>query len=423
LGIALWLNLPAQAAVVLEYFNAIPSSSAVLLEWSTASEYNVAGFELFCKGVDEPRSAYHRLGFLNAKGGPDQGAQYDLLVTDLAPGQAYCFRLEEVTTDNTPGEVRERCGYGLGIGPTPIPSPTATFTQTVALTPTVVLFPTQALGVDGAVPTATSPGAFITSTPGASQPQSPLAEPTPTWTIDPAQQGLAPTADAAAANGTPNPFANPLAGQLPTIDPLNPGAPSPDPLNQQFPATPTPNPLFTGQVSTVDPLLTGTQAAQPGAQAQQGQSPLETPTPTWTPSTPVTQSMGIDDGIAGAPPGSQPADPARDLALVPTATIPGPPPATATSLYVVVTAAATPEPQGIAPGLTPWPTATPPTAFQFTNLLTPSAQNLTVLLLCFIFMSATGLGLLGLLTSVVYMRSRARREYEELRVRSRRRLL
>jgi len=96
---------------------------------------------------------------------------------------------------------------------------------------------------------------------------------------------------------------------------------------------------------------------------------------------------------------------------------------TATSLYIVVTAAATPEPQGIAPGLTPWPTATPPTNLLLGNLLAPSAQNLTVLLLCFIFLSATGLGALGLLTSVVYMRSRAQREYDDMRVRSRRRLL
>ncbi len=403
--VALLLKLPARAAVELEYFNAIPSSSAVLLEWSTASEYNAAGFVLFCKGVDEPRSAYHRLGFVNAKGGPNQGALYDMLVTDLAPGQAYCFRLEEVTTDDTPGEVRERCGYGLGIGPTPMPTPTATLTQTVSLTPTVVLFPTQAPGFDGTVPTATFPGSFATNTPDPFQPQSFLETPTPTWTIDPLLQGALPTPfDANAANATVDPF---LAGQLPTLDPLIYGTATLDPLIY---GTPTPDPRFLGQGPTVDPLLAGAPTTDPFAQ-QPFDSPLETPVAGADFTAP-----GFDNSApAGAPPG--------DLALVPTATIPGPPPPTPTSLYVVVTAAPTPESQGIAPGVTPWPTATPPTTFLLANLLAPSAQNLTVLLLCFIFLSATGLGFLGLLTSVVYMRSRARREYDEQRVRSRRRLL
>ncbi len=374
LATALLLTLPVRAALVLEYFNVIPSSSAVLLEWSTASEYNVAGFELYLKGVDEARSAYRRLAFLNAKGGPDQGALYDLLVTDLRAGQAYCFRLEEVTSDETPGEARERCGYGLGIGPTPVPSPTATLSTTVGMTPTVVLFPTQPIGFDGMVPTATIPGAFATNTPDPyaqpQQPQSPLETPTPTWTVDPLALGASQTLDPA------------LAGQFPTFDPLIDG-------------TPTPDPAFTGQFPTADPL----------AQAQQPQSLLETPTPTWTVDPAFGNNLPID-------PTSFPPQPLPDQ-LVPTAT----------SLYIVVTAAATPEPQGIAPGLTPWPTATPPTNLLLGNLLAPSAQNLTVLLLCFIFLSATGLGALGLLTSVVYMRSRAQREYDDMRVRSRRRLL
>lgn len=375
-------NLPARAAVVLEYFNAIPSSSAVLLEWSTASEYNVAGFAVFCKGVDEPRSAYHRLAFLNPKGDPNQGAQYDLLVTELKPGQAYCFRLEEVTTDDTPGEARERCGYGLGIGPTPAPSPTATLSQTVGLTPTVVLFPTQALGPDGLVPTATAPGAFITNTPDPFQFQSPLETPTPTWTPDPLLQGAVPTPfDIASMNAT----TEAAAAQQPTLDPLIFGTP------------------------TLDPLIYGTPTVDPFAQTpQQFDSPLETPSPAWTATAPLGQTPPADAAFPGPGEGAPAAD-----AIAPTPT----------SLYVVVTAEPSPVAQGIAPGVTPWPTATPPSTFQLVGLFAPTAQNLTVMLLCFIFLSATGLGFLGLLTSIVYMRSRAQREIDDLRVRSRRRLL
>ena len=63
----------------------------------------------------------------------------------------------------------------------------------------------------------------------------------------------------------------------------------------------------------------------------------------------------------------------------------------------------------VQPTFTPWPTATPAPTFSFASLLVPSTQNMMVLLLCLIFLSASGLGVLGLITSVLYMRSQARR--------------
>jgi hypothetical protein len=44
------------------------------------------------------------------------------------------------------------------------------------------------------------------------------------------------------------------------------------------------------------------------------------------------------------------------------------------------------------------------------SLLVPNTQNLMVGLLCLIFLSASGLGALGLVTSVLYMRSQTRRD-------------
>lgn len=85
--------------------------------------------------------------------------------------------------------------------------------------------------------------------------------------------------------------------------------------------------------------------------------------------------------------------------------------ATATPLYVVVTA--TPTSQAVAvvaPTFTPWPTVIPTAAFGFSNLLVPNTQNLMVGLLCLIFLSASGLGALGLVTSVLYMRSQSQRD-------------
>jgi hypothetical protein len=86
--------------------------------------------------------------------------------------------------------------------------------------------------------------------------------------------------------------------------------------------------------------------------------------------------------------------------------------ATPTPLYVVVTATPTPLAQlaAVAPTFTPWPTAIPTASFGFSDLLVPNTQNLMVGLLCLIFISASGLGILGLVTSVLYMRSQTRRE-------------
>jgi hypothetical protein len=85
---------------------------------------------------------------------------------------------------------------------------------------------------------------------------------------------------------------------------------------------------------------------------------------------------------------------------------------TPTPIYMVVTATPTPDALAAAPvaTFTPWPTATSPAPFQLTSLLAPSTQNLMVMLLCLIFLSASGLGALGLVTSVIYMRSQATRD-------------
>lgn len=132
------------AAAVIEYFNAISSSQAGSLEWSTASEYNVAGFEISARELPKPDNLYHRIHYVESKGNPTLGAWYDFLVTRLDPGVAYCFRLHEVTTDGEPGEMRDVCGYGLSLTPTPTPlggpvTPTSTlsFSLSVTITPTV----------------------------------------------------------------------------------------------------------------------------------------------------------------------------------------------------------------------------------------------------------------------------------------------
>ena len=388
-----YLIRTALGAVVIEYFNAISSSSAVLLEWSTNGEYNVAGYELQCKLAGEPAAAYHRIAFLNAKGGPDQRVAYDYLVTNLQPGTAYCFRLKEITTDQEPGETREVCGYGLSITPTPVQSvtPTAPLTPTVALFPTPTLFPGQPTPIPGFTPTI-DPFA----------PQSNL----PTPTVDPFQAQFQPTIDPFAPTATPT--YDPFLPPTPTIDYFATAAAAPTPMGA------VPDPLAAGLNPPLDPALAAMQ--DPALLAQQAvptidpafqpQSPLDAPIGGLTdvPVNPVTEA-GTDMGVA-----------TPDPALFPPSVPPTP-----TALYIIVTAAPTEVLAAVPPVVTPWPSATPAVGLQLAGLAQPTAQNLTVMLLCFIFVSASGLGALGLITSILYMRSRTRRDEELIRLRARRR--
>ena len=96
---------PLLAAVEFNYFNIISSPAGVMLEWSTASESNVSGFDVLCKRDDEPDTAFHTIGYVPAKGGLGAGALYNFPVTALEPGVPYCFRLVELTKDGSAGEV------------------------------------------------------------------------------------------------------------------------------------------------------------------------------------------------------------------------------------------------------------------------------------------------------------------------------
>jgi hypothetical protein len=110
------------------------------------------------------------------------------------------------------------------------------------------------------------------------------------------------------------------------------------------------------------------------------------------------------------------AQPGLDTAQGPDAvTVPAVTPSPA---FVVVTATPTPAPVALAPVLTPLPTATPaPAGIQLASTLDPGqnlTQNLLIMLLCLTFTGASGIGIVGLITSVMFMRARSsQREFFE----------
>jgi hypothetical protein len=388
IGISIW---PATAAVVIQYFIADPSSTEVTLQWVTQSEYNVSGFELYCKRQDELDNAYHLIDAIPAEGGAQQGATYVYRVTQgLEPGVSYCFRLSEITTDGTPGELRELCGYGLGIAPTPTPS--ASITGTVAsqatqeafrITETAVAASNRAtarantdatliaLRATPTLSTTLTPtiSLTITLTDGITEGQTIVESETPQpadATTPLSELDITLTAVIESSNATQTAQAN-LNGEQATPTPTQPGGES---VLSSGQSTPT--------------------STQPG-----GDSFLASPSETPTVDPAAVNGTVNETLVSEAPPTADIAQAIADLNNTPT------------PAYVVVTYTPTSEATRIPATISPWPTATAtPEGLTLAAIMQPTTQNLTLMLLCLTFFTASGLGILGLLTSIVYMRSR-----------------
>lgn len=361
----LWVQ-PLLAAVEFNFFNVISSPAGVVLEWSTQSEANISGFDVLCKRSDEAETQYHSIGYVPAKGAPGVDALYTFPVTALEPGVAYCFRLVELTNDGTPGEVVDRCGYGISITPTP---------QLIGVQPSFI---------PGATPA-------VTPTPGGVPGFDPFAA---TATAQALQ--FVPTLDPFYVTATAQALQFP-----PTLDPFYVTATA---QAQQFP--PTLDPFY----------VTATAQAQAGYPAP-GATPTFTPPPPGYPG-PQSNAGAPDMASVAEPTASVPpavADmtaPGLDSALALAPDLPqvrsDPVNAVPTPAYIVATATPTLEAVVFGPGMTPLPTVTPTPGYaQIVNLIEPTGQNLMVMLLCMTFTGATGLGILGLITSVMFMRSRS----------------
>ena len=141
-GLALLLATytPMQAAVELSFYNVLVLPTGVVLEWQTASEYDLIGFEVWYKEESASQSSYTLLGKRIAQGSPQHGVTYRMDVTALLEAETtYCFQLRELPINGERGEILNRCGYGLGISAQPTPTPTPLFTPTSAFTSTTIL--------------------------------------------------------------------------------------------------------------------------------------------------------------------------------------------------------------------------------------------------------------------------------------------
>jgi hypothetical protein len=361
----LWVQ-PLLAAVEFDYFTAISSPSGVVLEWNTRAESNISGFDVLCRRDDEPETAFHSIGYVPAKGRQGAGALYTFEVMQLEPGVPYCFRLLELTTDGTAGEVQDLCGYGISMTPTPKPfgeRPVLPPGATPAITPT----PGGPPVFDPLAATATAQALLI------QQGGDPFGATATAQALLIQQQGFDQAATATAQAMLQQSFDQAATATAQAML----GYPSPT-SDASFPPTETPTNYPSPQVNADGAAVASVMEATPTMpQALAAAAPQAfSDAPGMTPEAPQLRI----DGLAAAP----------------------------TPAYIVATASPTLEAVVFGPGMTPLPTVTPTAGLaQIINLVEPTSQNLMVMLLCMTFTGATGLGILGLITSVMFMRSRS----------------
>jgi len=353
------VSLSAYAAVELSAYQVFVLPTGVVLEWQTASEYDLIGFEVWYKEESASQSAYTLLGKRIAQGGPRRGVTYRMDVTSsLAADTAYCFQLRELPVNGERGEILIRCGYGLGISAQPTPTPTPIFTPTSPFTPTNGLTTTPSLTN---TQTFTDPFAQPTPTVDLFATPTPTVDlfATPTLSINPGVTTTFPV-----SSGDPN------QGSVvfPTFTPM--------PFSDSFLPTPTP-PFIT------TPVTTTTGALDPAALNQ--------------PVDPLAQSVPPMLGVAG---GAQTSITSPVTASNPVQVAANPP-------YIVLTATPTTAATPPAPTFTPFPTLVRVAEGDtLLGVAVPDTQNLMIMLLCGVFSGASGLGILGLVSTLLYMRSR-----------------
>jgi hypothetical protein len=460
-GVAIW---PVAAAIELRYFFVDVTPRDVTLKWATNAEYDLSGFEVLCKVEGQLDSEYHPIGEVLAEGSPQQGAAYIFPITrGLQPGVRYCFALREISIGGEAGDFFERCGYGLGIRPAltarTILTDSATL-RALEITGTAIALDLEATLQAAAIETYESllATAAITATPTLttvlqlaptltaialiSPTLTAIAQlpPTPelvdgllpvsvTLTALSVDYGATQTAIVAISQGLPVDTPTPPS----EVTPMQPFEVTLTALSIEMAATetalfitgsslpeetPTPtqigdSPLFPPGLATQDPFAPpapGTDPNDPNAPQGQGDPNLEGQPPTDDPNsqfepataTPTeTTSSGV---LAPLPPVAEP--PLDEQALA-AATTPDPP-------YIVLTATPATPTTPVPPTLTPLPVATPTlTGFNLASFVVPTTQNLTLMLLCLTFFAASGLGILGLISSVLYMRSQRDRRDDE----------
>ncbi|MCX5903833.1 MAG: DUF1566 domain-containing protein [Proteobacteria bacterium] len=105
--------------ITLSSFTATPKSVKVILNWSTESEIDNAGFNLYRSESDNGQYIKINALLITAQGSSTQGASYEFMDTNVQNRKTYYYKLEDIdlngkTTMHGPVSAMPRWIYGAG---------------------------------------------------------------------------------------------------------------------------------------------------------------------------------------------------------------------------------------------------------------------------------------------------------------------
>ena len=82
--------------IQLSSFKAVPKAGKILLKWSTASEIDNAGFNLYRAESEDGSYIKINAALIPAEGSPSRGASYEFTEGDVQNRKTYYYKLEDI---------------------------------------------------------------------------------------------------------------------------------------------------------------------------------------------------------------------------------------------------------------------------------------------------------------------------------------
>jgi hypothetical protein len=110
---------PPVTVISLSSFTATPKNNAVTLEWSTESEIDNAGFNLYRSETENGNYIKINTSLIPSKGSSTQGASYEFIDSDVQNRKTYYYKLEDIdlngkSTTHSPVSATPRLIYAIG---------------------------------------------------------------------------------------------------------------------------------------------------------------------------------------------------------------------------------------------------------------------------------------------------------------------
>jgi hypothetical protein len=105
--------------IQLSSFAATPSDRKVILKWSTETEINNTGFNIYRLESEDGNDIKINSPIIPSKGSSTQGASYEFIDNDVQNRKTYWYKLEDIDLNGTstmhgPASASPRMIYGVG---------------------------------------------------------------------------------------------------------------------------------------------------------------------------------------------------------------------------------------------------------------------------------------------------------------------